>query len=331
MQIHELNKKPQQINEVDLVGPNSIWNVGRQVIKNPKALWSSSQLGAAQQAAQQASAAKSAEKLAKQGYQVGASQRAPVTVQQQLAANQSNPGVQQQVKNLANRWMVQSSQLKQALKISKPVVEAAAQFDVRDLSNPKYASIFKAIRAQDTAKSQIPGQNTAPDTASDQAKKDLELERELSGWKDEFQKWSDPLLRTSTGIDMNTVRQNQETAKILDSAITNVAVAARSGNPKVEQQAVEEYLQTAISAIQTANLNSQQQQQTTRTQTTGAASAGEEDQAVLKALEKYGLTKANLEGMGKEMIAAAQGNSTIKNTGNSVLNAIARLAGMTVR
>jgi hypothetical protein len=50
MQIHEMFQ-PKPINEVDLVGPSSIFNVGKQVLKNPKAWVDSNALGAAKQQA----------------------------------------------------------------------------------------------------------------------------------------------------------------------------------------------------------------------------------------------------------------------------------------
>jgi len=345
MQIHELNQR-QQINEVDLAGPSSIFNVGKQVLKNPTAFASSSALGAAQQAAAQSSAQKSAEVLSKQGYTVGGSTKPTVTTAQQLQTVKANPAVQQQVKNLSSQWLKQSEQLRKI----RPVSEAVAQFNPRDLTDPKFASVLKAIQARDAAAKpalpgksmpmqpyQVPGAATSPTPAvasgyktpaADQAKKNIELEKNLTVWKEQFQEWSDQKL-ASQGVTMNMVRQDRVTADALNKAMTNVAVAAQSGDPKLENSAVEEYLNLAIAGIQ-AYVNNSSRPTTAKSSAVAAPSAQPNDQ-IKQQLDKLGITKAQLEELGTAMAQANRGSNIINNTGNSVLNAIAQLAGMKIR
>lgn len=304
MQIHELNQS-QQINEIDFVGPGSIFDVGKQVLKNPAAFTSSSALGAAQQAAAQSSAQSSAQKLAKQGYTVGGSVKPQTTVTQQLQANASNPAVQQQVKQLATQWVKISG-----AKRAQPVTEASVTAFDPNMLSAEYKSMYDRIK-----------------TSND-------LEKKATAIKASFRAWSDPLLKAGS-IDMDDVRQNAETARLLDSAMTNVALVSASGaETKMEQQAAEKYMSLAIAALQTAYQNSAQQQQVARSIAGGAGAAtGDDDytQQVLKQLEPLGITKTALGSLKRLMSDSARGSTTINNTGNPMLNAIARLAGMTIR
>jgi hypothetical protein len=315
MQIHELNKG-QQVNEVDLVGPNSIFNVGKQVLKNPAALVKSSALGAAQQAAAQASAVKSADKLAAQGYQVGGSVKPATTVAQKLQTVRTNPAVQQQVRNLTAQWMTQSS----ALKRSMPVTEAVAVFNPSDLTDPKYASVLKAMQAKG-------GQPTTP-SPEQAAATDIELEKKLTAWKTQFRAWSDPKLQAG-GITIDAVRRDPETAKLLDSQLSNVAVAAQSGDMNVEQQAVQEYFNTAIAAIQAYEQNTSQR--IAPVGSVASVPAADQDQQALQQLEQLGITRTALASLGKLMAQSAKGKTSVNDTGNPLLNAIAKMSGMTVR
>lgn len=353
MQIHELNQR-KTINEVDLVGPNSIFNVGKQVFNNPAALVKSSALGAAQQAAQQASATKSADTLTKQGYNVGASVKPTVTTAQQLQTVKASAAVQQQVKNLASQWLKQSAALK-----SRIIPEAVSHFNPKDINDPKYASIFKAVQDRDAAAAaakkpvtsgppgksmpmqpyQVPGAGTSatPATAqgyqtpaADKAKQDLELEKDLTVWKEQFRQWSDQKL-ASQGITMDMVRQDKVTNDALNKAMTNVAVAAQSGDPNLENEAVTEYLNLAIAGIQ-AYVNNSQGSSAARTQTTPTpAGTQSADQQIKQQLDKIGITKAQLEALGSVMAQANKGSTFVKDTGNPVLNALAQMSGMKVQ
>lgn len=323
MQIHELNKR-QQVNEVDLVGPSSIFNVGKQVLKNPAAITSSGALGAAKQAAAQTPAQQSANTLAKQGYKVGGGTKPVVTTAQQLQAVSSNPAVQQQVKSLASQWLTQSAQLRKV----RPVSEAVVPFNVKDVTDPKYASLVKAIQASNA--SSTPS-TQAPTTASDQAEKNLELEKELTVWKEQFKQWTDQKL-AAQGVTMDMVRRDAATAEALNAAMSNVAVAAQSGNPKLENQAVEEYLNLAIAGIQAYVNNSTKYPTATSSSggTAAPAQSDDQDQQILQQLDRLGISQTTLGLLGDMIASSNRGNATIRNTGNPMLNAIARLAGMKV-
>jgi hypothetical protein len=321
MQIHELNNR-QRVDEVDLVGPNSIFNVGKQVLKNPAAMVSSSALGAAQQAATQSSAATSADKLAAQGYKVGGSIKPTVTTAQQLQKVKASPAVQSQVKNLSSQWMAQSAALK---KSKQPVTEAESvvPVDPRDITDPKYASLFRAIANKEAkAKGNEPEQQgPAPEA---------ELEKRLTILKTQFKTWSDPRLQAG-GITIDEVRKKPDTQRMLDSALANVAVAMESGNENLEKQAVEEYFNIAIAAIQAHNQNTGQQALLAPRASSVAGTAANEEQQVLQQLEQIGITKTALASLGKLMAQSAKGSTVINDTGNPFLNAVANMAGITIR
>lgn len=358
MQIHELNQsRKSNITEVDLVGPGGIFDVAKQVIKDPRALGSASALGSAEQDAAQASATKSAQKLAAQGYQVGGSAKPVVTTAQQLQKVKSNPAVQQQVKNLASQWMTQSA----ALKKSKPVTEAVAEFNPRDLADPKYASVLKAIQARDAAAAaakptapaggppgksmpvqpyQAPGAGTSavPATAAGYqtpakaaVDANVTLQKNLTTWKNQFLQWSDQKLATQ-GVTMDQVRRDTVTADALDKAMANVAVAAQSGNPNLENEAVSEYLNLAIAGIQ-AYVNNSQTRTASSEAPAATPTAGQptDQQQIKQQLDKIGITKTQLEALGKAFAQANRGSAVINNTGNSLLNNILKMTGMTVR
>jgi hypothetical protein len=319
MQIHELNTR-KIVNEVDLVGPNSIFNVGKQVFKNPAALGSSSALGAAQQQADQSSAQKSAALLAKQGYKVGGSVKPVVTTAQQLPAVKANPAVQQQVQNLTSQWMTQS----QALKRTQMVPEAeAVAFDPRDLSDPKYAGLLRKLQQQGG----LPPEPVKKQTPASE----LELEKKLTAFKTQFKNWSDPRLQVR-GITVDDVQRDPATEQMLDSALSNIAVAMQSRDENLEKAAVAQYFNIAIAAIQAYEQNTQQPDRNSAAARVAAQPAqADVDQQVLQQLGAVGITRAQLEKLGTAMTQAAGGDASVNNTGNPVLNAIARLAGMRVQ
>jgi hypothetical protein len=347
MQIHELNKKPKKLNEVDLVGPGSIFNVGKQVLKHPAMLGKSSALGAAQQAASQASAEKSAKLLTKQGYTVGGSVPAPVTTAQQLQAVKANSAVQQQIKTLATQWLTQSAQLRK----SKTVSEAVAQFNPSDVTDPRYAAVLKAMPARTAATKlgppgknmstqpyQVPGAGTSSTPASAAgykstvapAEANINLEKDLTVWKEQFKQWSDQKL-ASQGVTMDAVRQDGPTEEALNKALSNVAVAAQSGDPSLENSAVEEYLNLAIAGIQAYVNNKQRNSPSATSGATSASTAQTKEEEIKQQLEKIGITSAQLSALGTAMAQSNGGSTAINNTGNPVLNAIADLAGMKVQ
>lgn len=336
MQIHELNRKPkvvseQSVNEVDLVGPTGIFAVGKQVgkqllSKNFKALYNSPALASAQQAAAQQSAAASAQKLTNPGafrramgnqaYQVGGGVKPPVTTAQQLQAVNANPAVQQLVKNLSSQWASQSSTLKQKQQPITSTTESAAQVDPREVvGDPKFAGMLQLLKRQ--------GVDLA---------KEAEVEKQLNSWKVEFSSWANARL-TTRGVSVDNIRDDKATADMLDAASSKVAIAAQSGDTNLEKAAAEEYFNIAIAGIQAYIQNTKNAAGSQRATAAGGATANpaSTDNDILTQLQNAGIpvTKVSLEKLG-QLMAASSGSNTVRDTGNEVLNAMARLAGMRV-
>jgi hypothetical protein len=331
MQIHELNRRPQQVNEI--FGPTGLVATAKQVVKNPASLFRSSALGAAQQAAAQDSAAQSAQKLAAQGYQAGGSIKPQVTLAQQLATVKSNPAVQQQVKNLTAQWQKQGAAIVASLKNKKPIPEAVVIGNPELTKDPAERKLLDLFYKQQAQKDQAAGQQTAP-TPDQQDKAEVNQQLEELGLA--FAKWADPRLATG-GVTMDTVRQDTGVNKILSDQLTKIAIETMANPASVATTAaISEYFNTAIAAIQATINNSQPR--TTRTRTaapaTAAPAAGKAptEAELLTQLQQQGvsMTRAELESLGQALTAANGGSNVIRDTGNELLNAMARLAGMRV-
>lgn len=337
MQIHELNQpRKSNITEVDLFGPGSVFNVAKQVVKNPKALGSSSALGAAQQAAVQSSAQGSAEKLAAQGYRVGASAVAKVNLAQQLQAVQQNSAVQQQVKNLTGQWLSQAAQAVDNVKarnISEASVVISNPEGTKDPAERKLLDLFYQ---QQAAKGQVSG--TTPDAAQQPVVPDnadrTAVNKKIQDIASVFATWADSKLSIpNQGIDMNSIRGDSQYKQALNDQLTRVAIESLA-NPTsaAATKAVNDYFTLAIAAIQT-EVNNRRASQGGQAQATQAAATSpqEQDTQVLTMLQQQGIpvTRANLEKLG-QLMANSSGSNTIRNTGNPILNAIARIAGMRI-
>jgi len=333
MQIHELNQpRKSQINEVDLVGPGSIFNVGRQVLKNPKALISSSALGAAQQSAAQSSAARSAAKLAKQGYQVGASVPASVTLAQALQAVMQNPAVQQQVNNLTAQWQAQAVAIVNAARTRQNMSEAVVIGNPETTKDPAERKLLDLYYRQQAAKDSSAGTAAATPTtpATPDAADKAAVNTQLQDIALAFERWSDPRLAAG-GITMNQIRNNATYKQMLSDQLTTIAIQSLA-DPKspAATQAINTYFNTAIAAIQ-AEVKNRETATTATAAQPAAAAAAPTDAEILTQLQQQGvsLTRAELEKLG-QLMTAATGNNVVGSTGNPVLNALARLAGMRV-
>jgi len=329
MQIHELNKKT-QLNEVDLVGPNSIFNVGKQVLKNPKAAINSAELGAAQQAATQASAAASADRLANpnavqralgdRAYTASGSAKAPSTPQQQLAQVQANPAVQQMIKNLAAQWKTQGAMIATKIKASK-IAEAIA-INPATTKDPADLKLLAAIQKQEAGQSDAP---VAPDVRT-------KTNQKLNEFSAEFQNWADPKLR-AVGVNLNAVLQDPWAAKTTQEILTKLSIESLANPESAATTAlVEQFFNVVIATNQAQQQQGAQGARQARAGAPAAAPGAEQadDAAILK---QYGLnmSTSQLDALASAMRRAdKQGLGTVRNTGNELLNALVRAAGYKV-
>jgi hypothetical protein len=319
MQIHELNSR-KTVNEADLLGPNSVFNVGAQALKNPRAFTSSTALGSAQQAAAQSSAAASASKLAAQGYKAGGTAKNQITAQQQLPQTQANPAVQQLVKNLSAQWKSQGVAAAAKIKTA-PVTEAPVT-----ISNPSAVKDPAELKILDALYKQEAGQSTEPAAPDIQAK----TNQRLNAFASEFQNWAEPKLQ-AIGVNYNSVMQDPWAARTIKSLLTDISIESLA-NPESAKTAslVEQFFNVAIATNQAQRQQSNRGPSVVGVAAPGApANASADDQSVLK---KYGvsLNQSQLEQLGQGMRRASGGSTVIKNTNNELLNAVARLAGFQI-
>jgi len=331
MQIHELNKRPAkinetQVNEVDLVGPGSIFNVGKQVLKNPSALISNTAMGAAKQAAAQASAASSAGALYKQGYKAGSTPR--TTPQQQLAKVKSNPAVQQMVKNIAAQWPAQGAALYSKIRTAPMGVPTTESVRITNLNSgdPNEQQLLAAIQKQELD-SQISKLKTEPPKAQEKAKADAKLMADVNTYSAGFQAWASDRL-AKIGVRMDKVEADPAINDALQNELRSIAIIGLSkpNSPELISN-VEEYFYIAIATNQ-----AQQSDQSSVAGPAAAAGDGAPQPSDRELVAQSGvpITLAQIEALGQAMQKAAGGETTIRNTGNTLLNAVARLAGFKV-
>jgi hypothetical protein len=337
MQIHELNKNPAkinkaQVNEVDLVGPNSVFNVGRelgkQLVKDPRGLINPTSIGIAKQNAAAASAASSADALANPGigrklagnsaYQVGGSAK-QTTPQQQLAQVQSNQAVQQMVKNLAAQWKTQGVAVAGKIKTAK-MNETATPIDPRTIKDPDELKLLNLFYKQQGL--EMPQSQAAP-TSDVQSK----ANQKLNAFATEFQNWASPKLQ-AIGVNLGVVMQDPWASKTIQQILTKLSVESLA-NPESDATSglVEQFFNVAIATNQSKQQSSLSGKAPLSAQ---GSSAGDQSDQEIVAQSGVPLTKAQIESLGTAMRKSANGGTIIRDTGNGLLNAIARMAGFRI-
>ena len=280
MQIHELNKKKKISEGVfdALVDPVK---AAAQTVKTgyqqggikgaAKAAASPTAYAQAKQSVTQANAAKAYQGLQKQGYSSASTQ---VSVDQALSKVQSNPQVQQYIQGLAQQW--EKSKPTQAKDIG-----AASTLKPGGKVNPRLSKTPGLKPAQPAAPATPtpppvdtstirPATKSGAPTPAEQAKLQQKIQAamakkpevneaftDLTGGKTsvtpasmlgtQFRQWASSALKTP----IDTLEKNPEVAPKLKAALDNVIKTNGS------QQAVIDYLSTAVAGIQMARANKQ--------------------------------------------------------------------------
>jgi len=358
MQIHELNKKPakiteEQVNEVDLVGPNSIFNVGRELGKQGlKGLVDPVAIGTAKQNAAAAHAASSAGELANPGlepfstrgvrgvqaYQVGASAKENTTPQQELQVVKTTPAYQQQVKNLAAQWksvapgVVATIRKKEAspeLAIAEAVIDMPAPNTAQDPVTKQGLSGLYAQRASGyaPAKYNVPtaGKTTSPETAK-------AVNVDLSMISNEFKKWASAKL-AQVGVQLDAISRDQWAKSQLEQLLLKIATfsLANPSGDATTNAAVEEFFNVAIAANLAMYKNSNRASAALAPKQVASAAAGAtQDDAALLRQSNIPLNPTQIQTLGKAIQQDLGGSNVIRDTGSELLNALARSAGLKI-
>jgi hypothetical protein len=349
MQIHELNKKPtkineEQVNEVDLVGPNSVFNVGRelgkQLVKNPRGVIDPTSIGIAKQNAAAASATGSAAGLAKQGYQVGGSAKEKTTPQQELQVVKTTPAYQQQVKNLAAQWKSVSPGIVATVKKRAASPEPALAEDVIDLAPPNTTqdaatkqtlSGLYAQRASGYAPAKYNVSTATGPAATPNPETSKYVNADLTIISNEFKKWASTKL-AQVGVRLDTIASDPWTKTQLEQLLLKIATfsLANPDGSDTTNAAVEEFFNVAIASNLAMNKNSSSVTARTSGAQPTATAAGTQDDAALLRQSNIPLTPTQIETIGKAIRQDLKGSNVIRDTGSELLNALARSAGLQI-
>lgn len=314
MQIHELQLHrlaEGQLAEVDLVGPGSVFNVGREVLKNPKAFVSSRALGAAQQAATQRYAAKLAPKV----------------------TQQANANIAPLARQLAAGW----PQIAKTLQA--PVMsQGSATPNTQQPAAGKTATAQPTVPNTASIRGAKPGQRTAADyerleqmLQAQLAQRQTVKEDAAGDYRDSFIQYAQRVLG-ARGIDTKVLRNDEKINAQLDFLLKEIVRLANQ--PQLQTAKVEEYFTTALTAYNQMvadpamyqRLNPQNTNTGTNRQT--AVQAGDADQQLQNILDQIGISKAQLGKLAQVATNANRGNSAFRPTGNPTIDAVLQTAGM---
>lgn len=343
MQIYELQLhtlKESQLNEVDLVGPGSIFNVGREVLRNPKALISSQALGAAQQAAAQRYAAKLAPGVTK------AAAAAAPQIARQLAAGWAQiaktlpPPVQTPGGTAPGAQQPAAGQTARPTRAGAKVAGKSSQTPNAQRKRAARAAKKSSTAAPVQEPYSIGGQTISPSDPlwakiqQQQAKNPTVKEDAVSDYRDQFIKFAQQRLGEVglRGANLDAIRKDTVANAALDKILDNIV--ALHAKPAQQQAAVENYFTTAINAWNRISSNPALYQQL-NTQNTAAdtgrqtnVQAGDADQELKQTLAQIGISTAQLQKLAQVATNAAQGNNAFRPTGNSIIDAVLQAAGM---
>lgn len=312
MQIHEMFQR-KTLTEVDLVGPSSIFNVGKQALKDPKSWISSKALGAAQQRAADQYGRANAPKLA----QVAQANISPLA------------------KQLAQGWRQIGSQLPAPISAPTTVPGTAAP------STP--AAPTTPAANLNTLRQQIPGQPTQADydrlekriqQAQQKRQAQPVTEDAAADYRTAFIQYARKVLG-ARGIDTKAIgfdpTTNQELNRILSQ------ITASHNDPDKQQQAVEKYFTTALNKWHEIQSNPAKYNQAfsgSRNDSSdgsgNAVAPGETNKDLDSVLRNIGITPLQLAKLGQAAVDASKGNREIRSTGNPVWDAVLKTAGMRV-
>lgn len=314
MQIHEMFQR-KTLTEVDLVGPSSIFNVGKQALKD-RSWIDSKALGAAQQRAADQYGKSVAPKLA----QVAQANIAPLA------------------KQLAQGWRQIGSQLPSPITAPTTVPGTAATATPATPTTP--AANLNTLRRQ------IPGQPTQADydrlekriqQAQQKRQAQPVTEDAAADYRTAFIQYARKVLG-ARGVDTKAIgfdpTTNQELNRILSQ------ITASHNDPDKQQQAVEKYFTTALNKWHEIQSNPAKYNQafagSRNNSSAGASGAGkavapsETNKDISAVLRDIGITPLQLTKLGQAAIDANNSDRDIRSTGNPVWDAVLKAAGMRV-
>jgi len=366
MQIHEMfQRKP--VTEVDLFGPSGIVNVGKQVLKDPKALWNSNALGAAQQRASdqygkkiapevaklaQANIAPVAKQLAQGWQQIGAQLHPPIATPATPATpatksfGQQAPGYKSTTTNVpagnpATQYKSPVQPTSGTLK-TQPTASAFKQPAIAN--NPKQPTGVNPDGSITVAgeKGKAPGKILPTDPnykallaaiQKSSANKPATVNEDAAGdYRTEFVNYARKVLG-ARGVDIKALRNDSNTNIELNRILDRIITTYR--NPANQQAAVEQYFTTALTKwneVQADPTKYNKAFSDEQGSGTGASVTPKDPEAELKdTINRIGITPRQLAQLGTAAINANKNSTAFSSTGNPFWDAIIKSSGLRPR
>jgi len=318
MQIHELNNKKrpnkEQVDEAPV-----LWNLGKEIIKNPKAAIMphafNTAIAQAKQSTNQQTAAGLSQDLSKKGYTTAAGPKTTAEVLQQVKAT---PATQQMIKNLAAQWQQVATQLtgnktgvSEAVVTAPTAVNPQTQKMAAPASNAQYA---QRPGAYSQVKTNAPLAYAAPQKAQQPVQTQATI-------ANEFTKWATERLTALNADDWDSDPATVSSLKALANKI--------AAKPTESSNDVIEYFNQAIAA----NIASMQARragfrQPGQAQQTAQGQAQQKPQDITA---QAGLTPQTLQGLGAVLRKADQGSMTMPRTNNPVADAMFQQMGFKLK
>lgn len=309
MQIHELNNRKKQDKEQVQEAP-VLWNLGKEIIKNPKAAIMphafNTALGTAKQATNQQTAASLSAGLSKQGYTTAAG---PKKAQDILPQVKSNPATQQMIKTLADQWQQFAAQL-----TGQPVKEGIVNELITpgNTSDVRYSAPTGAYAQMPAGYSKITQQGVAqPQQQSQQQSQQPQIKM-----IDQFTNWANSKL-SSLNVDVDSINDDPAVASTLKNLANKIAT-----NPNLTNDVIE-YFNLAIAA----NIANNQTRRSGVYQPSAAAAQTSPQQITQQA----GLTPQILQVLGAVLRKSDKGQMTMPRTGNPVADAMFQQMGFKLK
>lgn len=365
MQIHEMfQRKP--VTEVDLAGPSGIFNVGKEVLKDPKALWNSNALGAAKQRAAdqygkaiapqvaklaQANITPVAKQLAQGWKAIGSQLHPPIATPATPATKsfaQQAPGYKSVTINQPTG--VPTTQYKSPVqptsgalktqpviantpKQNTPTQPSAINSDGSiTVANEKGKAPSKIYPTDPSYKSLLAAiQKSSPTKPAQPVNEDA-----AGDYRQAFIDYAHKTLGTR-GVDTEAMAKDANTNIELNRAVDRIIATYR--DPAQQQTAVEQYFTTALTKWNELQQDPVKynkafpggQRSGVRAGTGASATPGSIEQELKDTLSRLGITSAQLTGLAAVAKEANRGSTALKSTGNPVWDAILKSAGMDPR
>jgi hypothetical protein len=339
MQIHELklhNIKEAQLTEVDAEGPSgvqNIFNIGREVLKNPKSFVSSRALGAAGQAATQRYAAKLAGKVGN----IANANIAPLA--KQLAAGWPQiaktlqPPVMAQGSATPNTQQPAAAPATPTPSSAQPTITPATKIQGAKPGQPTaadYANLERKLQAQ-LAKQQTGQQSSdkppyAEELWGKPSKYDNLKEDAAGDYRKSFIQYAQRVLG-ARGIDTDVLRNDEKINRQLNFILEQIVELANQ--PQQQQAVVEEYFNTALTAYNQMVADPATYQRLNPPGSRPSLQASDIDQEMKQLFNQLNIGSTQLQSLAQKA-AEATGSNSVRSTGNPVFDALMRAAGMKI-